>query len=309
MEWEMEKLMAECVLCPRRCRADRLHGQRGYCGQGAAVTAARAALHFWEEPCISGSQGSGAVFFSGCNLRCAFCQNHPIASGTVGKAISEERLAEIFLELQRQGAHNINLVTAAHFLPQVRSALVQAKAAGLSIPIVYNTSGYENVSSLQMLEGLIDIYLPDMKYCSPQLGAEYSHAPDYFEKASLALAEMFRQVGIPVLDADTGLMRRGIIVRHLILPGNTGDSKKILRYLRETYGNDIYVSIMSQYTPMPQVATIPALNRKVTPEEYERVLTFAEKIGISQGFVQEGDAASESFIPDFDGGGLSPVGL
>lgn len=304
MEWEIEKWMSECVLCPRRCHADRLNGHRGYCGQGAEIMAARAALHFWEEPCISGSKGSGTVFFSGCNLRCVFCQNHPASSGSAGKIISGERLAEIFLELQGQGAHNINLVTAAHFLPQVRAALVQAKAAGLSIPIVYNSGGYENVSVLRMLEGLVDIYLPDIKYYSPQLGAAYSHAPDYFEKASLALAEMLRQVGAPAVDADTGLMRRGIIARHLILPGNTKDSKKILRYLRETYGNDIYVSIMNQYTPLPQVCAIPALNRRVSPEEYDRVLSFAEKIGISQGFVQEQGTALESFIPAFDGEGL-----
>lgn len=307
-EAEIKKLMSECVLCPRKCHADRLAGpmgrRTGYCGQGAEIAAARAALHFWEEPCISGQNGSGAVFFSGCNLQCIFCQNHQIATGKTGKILSGKRLPEIFLKLQEMGAHNINLVTATHYIPQVRRALIQSKAQGLCIPIVYNTSSYEEVASLRMLEGLVDIYLPDMKYYSPQLSAEYSHAPDYFEKASAALEEMLRQAGPPVLDAASGLMRRGVIVRHMILPGNTRDSKKILRYLHEAYKNDIYVSIMNQYTPMPQVSSIPALHCKVTKEEYLRVLHFAEQIGITQGFYQEGEAASESFIPEFDYEGL-----
>ncbi len=303
-EEELHKLMSECVLCPRKCHANRMAGQTGYCGQGAEIAAARAALHFWEEPCISGQNGSGAVFFSGCNLQCIFCQNHQIATGRIGKILSVAHLCEIFLKLQKKGAHNINLVTASHYIPQVRMALIQAKAQGLSIPVVYNTSGYEEVSSLRMLDGLVDIYLPDIKYHSPRLSTEYSHAPDYFEKASAALAEMFRQVGAPVFDTVSGLMKRGVIVRHMILPENTKDSKKILRYLHETYKNDIYVSIMNQYTPMPQVSSIPALNQKVTAEEYLRVLRFAEKIGITQGFYQEGDTASESFIPEFDYEGL-----
>lgn len=303
-EEEMHKLMSECVLCPRKCHANRMAGQTGYCGQGAEIAAARAALHFWEEPCISGQNGSGAVFFSGCNLQCIFCQNHQIAKGRIGKRLSAAYLCEIFLKLQKKDAHNINLVTATHYIPQVRMALIQAKAQGLSIPVVYNTSGYEEVSSLRMLDGLVDIYLPDIKYHSPRLSTEYSHAPDYFEKASAALAEMFRQVGTPVFDTVSGLMKRGVIVRHMILPENTKDSKKILRYLHEAYGNDIYVSIMNQYTPMPQVFSIPALNQKVTTAEYLRVLRFAEKIGISQGFYQEGDTASESFIPEFDYKGL-----
>lgn len=303
-ETEIQRLMSECVLCPRNCHANRTKGQTGYCGQGAEISAARAALHFWEEPCISGQNGSGAIFFSGCNLQCTFCQNHKIATGKTGKNLSVERLSEIFLMLQEKGAHNINLVTATHYIPHVRRALIQAKSQGLCIPVVYNTSGYEEISSLQTLEGLVDIYLPDMKYHSPQLSAEYSHAPDYFEKSSAALKEMFRQAGAPVFDADSGLMKRGVIVRHMILPGNTKDSKKILRYLHETYKNDIYVSIMSQYTPMPQVSSIPALCRKVTKEEYLRVLHFAEQIGITHGFYQEGDTASESFIPEFDYEGL-----
>lgn len=299
--------MRDCTLCPRRCHADRTKGGQGVCGQTADIMAARAALHFWEEPCISGSRGSGTVFFSGCNLGCAYCQNHNISLGKAGKVISVERLSEIFLELQKKGAHNINLVTPTHFIPQIAHALCAAKDRGLSIPVVYNTGGYESPESLRLLEDLIDIYLPDLKYYSPELSIRYSHAGDYFEVASAAIAEMFRQVGTPVFqdttEGDT-LMKRGLLVRHLLLPGQTKDSKKILRYLHETYGNDIYVSIMDQYTPLPHVAGIPELNRHVSPTEYSKVLTFAERIGISNGYIQEGSAASESFIPEFDGMGL-----
>lgn len=296
-------LLEDCTLCPRRCHANRLAGQTGYCGQGAEIKAARAALHFWEEPCISGTQGSGTVFFSGCSLRCIFCQNHNISMGKAGQNISLQRLADIFLELQEKGAHNINLVTPTHFIPQAAAALENAKDRGLVIPIVYNSSGYEETDSLKRMDGLIDIYLPDLKYHSPELSAKYSHAPDYFEKASSAIAEMYRQVGPPVFTGS--LMKRGMIVRHLILPGQTRDSKKILRYLHDTYGDDIYVSIMNQYTPLSPVASIPELNRRVSEEEYERVLLFARRIGIQNGYEQEGGTAEESFIPEFDGEGLS----
>lgn len=296
--------MSDCTLCPRQCHANRVAGQVGFCGQTAEITAARAALHFWEEPCISGSHGSGAVFFSGCSLQCIFCQNHNIAVGKNGKIITSERLSEIFLELQEKGASNINLVTAGHFIPQICLALERSKASGLSIPVVYNTGSYEEVSSLRLLEGLVDIYLPDLKYFSSELSAKYSHAPDYFFRASAAISEMLRQVGEPVFDDTSGLMKRGVIVRHLVLPGQTRDSKKILRYLHEAYGNDIYVSIMNQFTPLVQVAEIPELNRCVTVEEYERILDFADKIGIEQGFQQEGGTASESFIPEFDNEGI-----
>ena len=300
----VNKYMSDCTLCPRNCHADRLSGATGFCGQTSELTAARAALHFWEEPCISGSVGSGAVFFSGCSLQCVFCQNHDIALGRRGQVISVERLSEIFLELQTKGAANINLVTPSHFIPQICLALEQAKQGGLYLPIVYNTSGYENVASLQLLEGLVDIYLPDLKYFSPETAAKYSHARDYFEKASAAIAEMFRQVGPPVFDDAGGLLKKGIIVRHLLLPGQSADSKKILRYLHETYHNDIYVSIMNQYTPLPHVAAFPELNRMITPPEYEKILEFADKIGIEQGYMQEDGTAAESFIPLFDGEGL-----
>lgn len=292
--------MSDCTLCPRRCHANRAAGQTGFCGQTAQLRAARAALHFWEEPCISGDCGSGTVFFSGCSLQCIFCQNHEIALGESGKVISVERLSQIFLELQEKGAANINLVTAGHFIPQVCRALELSKTHGLSIPIVYNTGSYEEVASLRLLEGLIDIWLPDLKYFSGDLSARYSSAPDYFQVATAAIAEMFRQTPAAVFDSKTGLMQRGIIVRHLMLPSQAADSKKILRYLHTTYGDAIYISIMNQYTPLAGVSEIPELNRKVAPEEYRRVLDFADRIGIENGFMQEDGTAAESFIPPFD---------
>lgn len=296
--------MSDCTLCPRRCHANRAAGQTGFCGQTAQLRAARAALHFWEEPCISGDCGSGTVFFSGCSLQCIFCQNHEIALGESGKAISVERLSQIFLELQEKGAANINLVTAGHFIPQVCRALELSKADGLSIPIVYNTGSYEETASLRLLEGLVDIWLPDLKYFSGDLSARYSSAPDYFQVATAAIAEMFRQTPAAVFDSGTGLMRRGIIVRHLMLPGQAADSKKILRYLHTTYGDAIYISIMNQYTPLAGVSGLPELNRRVTAEEYCRVLDFADRIGIENGFMQEDGTAAESFIPPFDYEGI-----
>lgn len=296
--------MSDCTLCPRRCHANRAAGQTGFCGQTAQLRAARAALHFWEEPCISGDCGSGTVFFSGCSLQCIFCQNHEIALGESGKVISVERLSQIFLGLQDKGAANINLVTAGHFIPQICRALELSKADGLSIPIVYNTGSYEEVASLRLLEGLIDIWLPDLKYFSGDLSARYSSAPDYFQVATTAIAEMFRQTPTAVFESKTGLMQRGIIVRHLMLPSQAADSKKILRYLHTTYGDAIYISIMNQYTPLAGVSEIPELNRKVTPEEYRRVLDFADRIGIENGFMQEDGTAAESFIPPFDYEGI-----
>ena len=299
--------LSSCNLCPRHCGADRLAGAVGYCGQTAEIYAARAALHFWEEPCISGEAGSGTVFFSGCNLRCIYCQNREIALGNQGQGITTDRLAEIFLELQAKGANNVNLVTPTHYVPQIREALLTAKKQGLTLPIVYNTGGYEEVSALKTLEGLIDVYLPDLKYVSAKLAARFSNAPDYFEKASLALKEMYRQVGDPVFEEKTGLLRRGMIIRHLLLPGQVGESKRVLRWIHDTFGNHVFVSIMNQYTPMPQIASDPAfqdINRTVTDEEYARLLTFADVIGIENGFRQIGETAKESFIPPFTGEGL-----
>lgn len=292
--------LSDCTLCPRECHVNRNAGETGYCGQTARLTAARASLHFWEEPCLSGKNGSGAVFFSGCNLRCVYCQNHEIAQGK-GREITASRLSDIFLELQERGAHNINLVTPAHFVPQIIIALQTAKKQGLSIPVIYNTSAYEKVETLHRLEGLIDIYLPDLKYFDTALSESYSHAPDYFETASAAIAEMIRQTGAPVFaDGEDSLMLRGVIVRHLLLPGCGKDSRRILRFLHETFKNDIYVSIMNQYTPLSQVSGIPPLNRRISDKEYGRIVDFAIRIGIENGFIQEGETATESFIPPFD---------
>ncbi len=263
------------------------------------VYLARAALHMWEEPCISGTNGSGAVFFSGCGLRCCFCQNHDIAIGSRGLEISVDRLGEIFLELKEKGAANINLVTGAHYVPQIIQALEQARRQGMDLPVVYNSSGYEKVETLKMLEGYVDIYLPDMKYIEQELARKFSHAPDYVGTAKAAIAEMVRQTGPCQFDMD-GYIRKGTIVRHLILPGHTRNSMEVLRYLHETYGEDIYISIMNQYTPVRELKEFKELNRKVTKREYEKVLDAAVNMGIQNGFIQEGETASESFIPEFD---------
>ena len=295
----LQHLLSNCTLCPRNCGVNRLHRQVGYCGEPADIYAARAALHMWEEPCLVGKTGSGTVFFSGCNLKCVFCQNHNIAIGQTGKAITVSRLSEIFLELQQKGAANINLVTPTHYIPQIYLALKEAKAKGLHLPVVYNTGGYEKAESLKLLDGLIDIYLPDFKYFSSELSSKYSFAPDYCEQARQALAEMYRQTG-PCTFNEQGMLTCGIIVRHLILPGQTKDSKKVLRYLYETYGNNIWISIMNQYTPLAHVSDIPELNHRVTHAEYDRVVNFCIRLGITNAFIQEGETAEESFIPPFD---------
>lgn len=296
---------APCALCPRACRVDRTAGQKGRCHVDAQIRVARAALHMWEEPCLSGRSGSGAVFFSGCALGCIFCQNREIASGKAGLVISEARLSEIFLELQEKGANNINLVTAGHYVPQVIRALACAKSQGLRIPIVYNSSGYEKAETLRQLEGLIDIYLPDLKYLTPELAAAYSHAPDYPQYAMEAISEMVRQQPqaefIPEDRTEASpIMRRGVIVRHLLLPGHVREAKKVVGYLHETYGDQIYISMMNQYTPMSEKFADPNLNRRVTKREYERLLDYAAEIGVENGFYQEGATADESFIPKFD---------
>ena len=296
---QIESIMSSCHLCPRDCGVDRTAGQRGRCGMTDRIMAARAALHMWEEPCISGEEGSGTVFFSGCSLGCVFCQNHEIALGDTGKEITVERLAEIYLELQDKGANNINLVTAGHFLPQVIQSLKMAKAQGLQIPIVYNTGGYEKVEAIRMLDGLVDIYLPDMKYVSSELSARYSGAPDYFAVASAALEEMVRQTGPAVFD-EGEMMVRGTVVRHLLLPGCLEDSKAVIRYLYKTYGDQIYISIMNQYTPLPHVSRWPELDRRITETEYDELVDYAIDLGVENGFIQEGETAEESFIPAFD---------
>lgn len=287
-----------CALCPRECKVDRSKAT-GYCGSLETIKVARAALHMWEEPCISGEKGSGTVFFSGCPLHCVYCQNRAIAGGGVGKELSISELSEVFLKLQKEGANNINLVTPTHYIPQIAQALKLAKNNGLSIPIVYNTGSYEKVESLRKLRGLVDIYLPDCKYFSSEIGAKYSNAPDYYEVAMAAIKEMYEQVGEPCFNED-GIMTKGVIVRHLLLPGLLEDSKKIIKALYEQYGDSIYLSIMNQYTPMPGIETkYPELGMKVTDEEYEALVDYAIEIGVENGFIQEGETATESFIPDF----------
>ena len=291
-----------CTLCPRNCKVNRLSGQTGFCGMPASVSVARASLHMWEEPCISGKNGSGTVFFTGCNLKCVFCQNHTIAVGKKGRQVSISQLADLFLMLQKKGAHNINLVTPSHYVPGIAEALTLSKNQGLMIPIVYNTSGYDSVKTLAMLDGLVDVYMPDFKYVSKELSKRYSHASDYFEVVKASLAEMYRQVGAPVFDGE--MLVKGVLVRHLILPGCIEDSKAVIQYLYRTYGNNIFLSIMNQYTPLPHVAAFPEINRMLTPNEYDEVVDYAIQLGVENGFIQEGNTAEESFIPEFDFTGL-----
>ena len=299
--------MSACILCPRKCNKDRTvkNGTYGVCGQSDEIKIARAALHFWEEPCISGKNGSGAVFFSGCSLNCIFCQNRSISHGGGGRIVSIDRLSDIFLELQDKGAENINLVTPTHFIPQIIRALDKVRGKGLEIPVVYNTSGYENAESLRMLEGYVDIYLPDHKYMDKELAERFSHAADYPEYADRALEEMYRQMksdgdSVCVMD-DRGMMKKGIIVRHLVLPGHVNNTKAVLDHLFDKYGNSIYYSIMNQYTP-PENIMLPfeELNRKLTDREYDKAVDHALRIGITNAFIQEGGTVGESFIPEFD---------
>lgn len=288
-----------CLLCPRKCGINRSTGQTGVCGVSDEIRVARAALHYWEEPCISGEKGSGAVFFSGCSLHCVFCQNREISDGKAGKVISKERLSDIFLELKAKGANNINLVTPGQYIPDIVWAVRDARRRGMELPIVYNTSGYENADELKQLEGIVDVYLPDFKYMDSALSAKYSRAKDYPSVAKQALSEMVRQQPDVVIDDATGLIQRGVIVRQLLLPGHVNDAKAILKYLHDTYQNSIYISMMSQFTPIA-LKDYPEINRTVTRREYERLIDYALKIGITNAFIQEGDVAKDSFIPAFD---------
>ena len=290
----------KCNLCARNCLVDRRY-KRGYCNMSDELYVSRAALHFWEEPPISGTRGSGTIFFSGCSLSCVFCQNREISRGRTGKAVTVERLSEIMTNLQKQGAHNINLVTPTHYIPSIVSAISDARSRGLSIPIVYNTGSYDNVSALRLLEGLVDIYLPDLKYYTEKTASDFSSAKDYPAVSRSAIAEMVRQVGEPVFNEE-GIMLRGVIVRILLLPGRVAEAKLSLKYLIDTYGDKIYISLMNQYTPMSGMK--PPLNRRVTHEEYEDLIAYAEKLGLKNGFTQEFGTAEESFIPSFDNTGV-----
>lgn len=291
-------MLNQCRLCPRECNVNRLTGEVGYCGTSDKLMVSRAALHFWEEPCVSGENGSGTVFFSNCNLKCVFCQNHCISQENLGVEISIERLSEIFLELEGNGANNINLVTPTHYVPQIIEALKLSKANGLKIPILYNSNGYDSLDTLKALDGYIDVYLPDLKYYNSKYSLKYSMAKDYFEKASIAIEEMYRQVGKPVFD-ENGIIKKGVIIRHLMLPGLLFDSKKILDYIHKTFGNNVYISLMNQYTPMFKASNYPEINRKLNEKHYDSIIDYALDLGIKNAFIQESESSSEEFVPDF----------
>lgn len=294
--------MTDCRLCPRNCRVNRKE-RTGFCGEKDGIRCARAALHHWEEPCISGTRGSGAVFFSGCSLKCCYCQNYQISQEGLGKEISPEKLARIFLDLQEQGAHNINLVTGTHFLPGILTALDLARPI-LSIPVVYNCGGYDKPEVIRLLDGYVDIYLPDLKYFDPELSARYSGARDYFAQASQAVSAMISQTGSPVFDED-GIMQKGVIIRHMVLPGSRKDSISILRWIREHLPEEGFLlSLLSQYTPFYKSCEYPQINRRLTTYEYDKVLEEAISLGLTKGFMQEKSSAKEEYTPPFDLEGL-----
>lgn len=299
----MLDLLKSCNLCPRKCGVNRLEGYTGFCNAGKDVRIAKVSLHHWEEPCISGTSGSGTIFFSNCNLKCEFCQNYNISSGGVGKDVSIKRLSEIFLQQQTRGAHNINLVTPTHYVPQIIEALDIAKCKGLSIPILFNTNGYENLETLKALEGYIDVYLPDLKYFDDKYSIKYSNASNYFSQASKAIEEMFRQVGRVELD-ENDLIKKGVIIRHLMIPGLLFDSKKVMDYIHKTFGNSVYISIMNQYTPMHHANKFSEINKPLNPKHYESLINYCLSIGIENAFIQEEGTSSENFVPNFDLGGV-----
>ena len=298
-------LYRTCRLCPRGCGADRLSGKTGFCGETAELRAGRAALHLWEEPPLTGCRGAGAVFFSGCSLRCVYCQNYDLAHSKEGVPVTADALAEVFLSLEAQGAACLDLVTPDHFVPHIIYAVKKARQSGLTLPVVWNCSGYERAETLRLLDGIVDIYLADFKYLRGDLAGKYSGAPDYPEFASAALAEMVRQQPEPVFSENGDLLRKGVLVRHLILPGQVRASMDVIRYLHETYGEKILLSIMNQYTPSARLSSdYPELARRLTKREYRRVIDYALSLGVENAFIQEGKTAEESFIPAFDGTGI-----
>ena len=287
----------KCNLCPRICNVDR-EKVLGYCMAPNEMVIARYSIHMWEEPVISGEMGSGTIFFSYCNLRCCYCQNYEISELHKGRIVSVEEFSDICLELQEMGANNINLVTPTMFVHKIKEGLLLARNKGLKIPVVYNSSGYENVSTIKMLDGLVDIYLVDLKYYDDSLGIKYSRCSNYFKYASKVIEEMVNQVGDDIIN-DDGIMVKGVIVRHLILPGNVDDSKRIIKYLYDKYEDKIIISIMNQYTPVRELK-YSELNRKIYDSEYDEVVNYAYDIGVRNAFIQEGDTQEASFIPDFD---------
>ncbi|MBC2398339.1 radical SAM protein [Clostridium tetanomorphum] len=292
-------MLSKCELCPRNCRVNRLNNELGFCKSGKNILIALASLHHWEEPCISGTNGSGTIFFSNCNLNCVFCQNHQISQESVGKEISIEKLSQIFLTQQNKGAHNINLVTPSHYVPQIIDALKIAKKTGLKIPIVYNTNSYENLSTIKALNGYIDVYLPDLKYYNNTYSEKYSGVKNYFQYASKAIEEMVKQVGSPKFNKD-GIMTKGVIIRHMMLPGLLFDSKKIIDYIYTTFKDSVYISIMNQYTPLNKSINYPEINKPVNPKHYDTFIDYCLSLGIKNAFIQEEGTVKESFIPKFD---------
>ena len=295
--------ITNCNLCPRRCGVNRTK-RVGFCGAGEKVRIALVSLHQWEEPCLVGAKGAGTVFFSYCSLRCVYCQNHAISHGGQGVEVTTERLAEIFLEQQARGAATLDLVTPTHYVPQIIAALDIAKARGLTLPVVYNSSAYENVETIEALRGYVDVYLPDMKYMSAASGGEYSAAADYFAAASAAITRMVEQVG-PVQFAADGQLRRGVLVRHMVLPGHRHESMDIVKWLWETFGKTVQVSLMNQYTPMYKAAEHKPLNRRLTTFEYDSVVDYALQLGMENAYIQERRSASAEFVPDFNGAGVA----
>ena len=295
--------LSPCRLCPRDCGADRLAGARGYCGAGAAAEVALATLHPWEEPCLTGKKGAGTVFFSHCSLRCVFCQNSAISSEGRGVAVSEARLAEIFLEQEARGAATLDLVTPTHYAPQILAALQDARARGLRLPIVWNSSGYEKAALVERLAADVDVFLPDLKYLSEDAAIRYAAAPGYFHWAKDAIRAMVRAKGRPVMERN-GVLRSGVLVRHLVLPGRRHESMALLDWLWEDFGDDVWLSLMNQYTPLYRAAAFPEINRPLTTFEYQSVVEYALRLGITRCYVQEGKTASEKFVPVFDGRGV-----
>ena len=289
-----------CDYCPRYCAVDRTAGQTGFCGAGALPSVAMADLHFWEEPPISGTRGSGTVFFSRCNLRCVFCQNHVISQGGgTGREMPPARLAEEFLALERRGAHNINLVSPTHYSGPISEAISVARQRGLTVPVVYNSGGYDSMETLARMDGLVQVYLPDLKYRSQELSAKYSAAPSYFEHASRAILEMARQVGVPELD-ESGIIKKGLVVRHLVLPGCVEDTLEVLRWIKDNLPRGTYVSVMSQYYPCHLAWKYPEIDRRLRQEEYDRVMAALEELGLEDGFVQDLSSAESDYTPDFE---------
>lgn len=300
---DLNKYLENCKLCQRKCGVNRIAGQMGTCHSKSDIMIARAALHNWEEPCISGKNGSGAVFFSNCNFRCVFCQNHEISQEGKGKKVSIDHLSDIFLNLQEQGAHNINLVTPTHFVPQIIESLKIAKNNGLNIPIVYNTNGYDSIETIKMLNGLIDIYLPDYKYFDDKYAIKYSSAPNYKNNLINIIKEMVSQVGTPEFDEDN-IMKKGVIVRHLMLPGLLFDSKKIIDSIYDNFKDSVYISIMNQYIPLFNSCKYPEINKFLNPKHYESLIEYALSIGVKNGFIQEDGTNDMSFIPPFNFEGI-----